>query len=87
MGFIQHGKEVEKLEVIIGGERHGDKGYFVKPTLFGNVPDKSKLAQEEIFGPVLCVMEPWKTIEEVIERANDTKYGLAAYVFTEDYKK
>ena len=83
MGFIQHGKEVEKLEVIIGGERHGDKGYFVKPTLFGNVPDKSKLAQEEIFGPVLGVLTI-NSDEEALKIASNSKYGLHASVFTQD---
>jgi len=84
LGFINHGKNVEKLTVLCGGEKVGNKGYFVQPTVFANVPDDSKLAQEEIFGPVLCVLKPWKTIDEVIQRANNTKYGLAAVVITND---
>lgn len=87
MGYIHHGKETEKLDLLLGGSRFGEKGYFVQPTVFRNVPDSSKLACEEIFGPVLCVMTPWKTLDEVIQRANCTKYGLAAYVFSQDQNK
>lgn len=72
MSYITHGKEVEKLNVFMGGERWGEKGYFIKPTIFTNVDDHSKLAREEIFGPVLVVLKPWKTFDEVIKRANDT---------------
>lgn len=68
----------------MGGERHGDKGFFIKPTVYYNVPDESKLAQEEIFGPVLSVLKPWKTLDEVVARANNTRYGLAAVVLTND---
>lgn len=82
MSYIRHGKEIEKLECIMGGERWGEKGYFIKPTVFINVDDSSQLAREEIFGPVLVVLKPWKTLDEVIERANDTNYGLAAYICT-----
>ncbi len=50
----------------MGGERWGDKGYFVKPTIFANVDDNSRLAKEEIFGPVLTVLKPWKNLDEII---------------------
>ena len=66
LGYLDHAKNVEKLECLMGGERHGEKGYFVKPTVFVNVDDNSKLAQEEIFVPVLVVLKPWKTLDEVI---------------------
>lgn len=82
MNYINHGKDVEKLSLLIGGEREGTVGYFVKPTIFVNVPDDSKLAREEIFGPVLVVLKPFDTLDEAIARANDTKYGLAAYIVT-----
>lgn len=84
LGFFDHAKNVEKLECLMGGERWGDKGFFIKPTVYVNVDDKSKLAQEEIFGPVLCVLKPWKTLEEVIERVNNTTYGLAGVVITKN---
>ncbi|EAR93884.1 NAD-dependent aldehyde dehydrogenase family protein (macronuclear) [Tetrahymena thermophila SB210] len=84
MSYITHAKEVEKLQCFMGGERWGNKGYFIKPTIFINVDDNSKLAREEIFGPVLVVLKPWKTFDEVIKRANDTNYGLAAYAVTQN---
>lgn len=68
----------------MGGERWGTKGYFVKPTIYANVDDNSKLSREEIFGPVLVVLKPWKTLDEAIKRANDTPYGLAAYIVTQN---
>lgn len=84
LGFIKHGKEVENLKCVLGGNRSGNKGYFVEPTIFTGVDDSSRLAQEEIFGPVLVVLKPFKTLDEVIERANNTTYGLAAYVISQN---
>jgi acyl-CoA reductase-like NAD-dependent aldehyde dehydrogenase len=68
-----------------GGRRpaHLDRGYFIEPTVFGRVDNSSTIAQEEIFGPVLCVI-PAADEEEAIALANDTIYGLNASVFTED---
>ena len=57
--------------------RRGDKGYFVEPTVFGNVTDEMKIAKEEIFGPVMNILK-FKDVDEVIERGNQTFYGLAA---------
>ena len=68
------------MKPFIGGNRVGNKGYFIEPTLFVDVPDNAHLAKEEIFGPVLSIMKPWKDLNEVIRRANDTKYGLAAII-------
>jgi len=85
--FIQHGMEVEKLKLATGGIENFDKGYFVRPTIFSHVPDDSKLAREEIFAPVLVVLKPFKSFKEVVERCNDTKYGLASGVFTKDMNK
>ncbi|KAH6757022.1 aldehyde dehydrogenase 2B4 [Perilla frutescens var. hirtella] len=64
-----------------GGERVGSKGYFVQPTVFSNVQDDMLIAQDEIFGPVQSIFK-FKDIDEVIRRANATRYGLAAGVFT-----
>lgn len=63
-----------------------NKGYFVKPTIFGNVSNDMEIAQEEIFGPVLSII-PYKNDEEAVSIANDTEYGLAAYVTGEDKDK
>lgn len=80
MGYIKAGKD-EGATIETGGGRHGDKGYFIQPTIFSNVTPKMKIAQEEIFGPV-CTIAKFKTEEEVIEAAHDTTYGLAAAVHT-----
>lgn len=82
MGYIKAGKE-EGAVVEAGGERHGDKGYFIQPTVFSGVTPKMKIAQEEIFGPV-CTLAKFSTEEEVIELAHDTTYGLAAAVHTQN---
>ena len=63
-----------------------EEGYFVKPTVFGNVSNEMEIAQEEIFGPVLSII-PYKTDEEAIQIANDSEYGLAAYVAGENQEK
>uniref|UniRef100_A0A1X7V480 Aldehyde dehydrogenase domain-containing protein n=1 Tax=Amphimedon queenslandica TaxID=400682 RepID=A0A1X7V480_AMPQE len=74
-------KEGAKLEC--GGNRVGDKGFFVEPTVFTNVNDEMTIAKEEIFGPVMQIMK-FKTIDEVIERSNRSLYGLAAAIFTKN---
>jgi aldehyde dehydrogenase (NAD+) len=85
MSYIEVGKK-EGAQCLTGGERHGTRGYFVKPTLFANVNDEMKIAQDEIFGPVLSVLK-FKNVDEIIERANNTFYGLAAAVWTRDIAK
>ncbi|KAI8388081.1 aldehyde dehydrogenase domain-containing protein [Radiomyces spectabilis] len=65
----------------------GQSGYYVPPTVFTQVDDHSPLARQEIFGPVLSILKPFRTIEEAIGRANNSPYGLAAGVFTKDYKR
>ncbi|KAK4223178.1 aldehyde dehydrogenase domain-containing protein [Podospora fimiseda] len=82
MGYIKAGKE-EGATVEIGGERHGEKGYFIQPTIFTNVKPDMKIMQEEIFGPV-CAIAKFDTEEEVLHQAHDTIYGLAAAVHTKD---
>jgi 5-carboxymethyl-2-hydroxymuconic-semialdehyde dehydrogenase len=69
--------------VAAGGEKLGDEGYFVRPTLFTGANNKMRIAQEEIFGPVLTSI-PFSTEAEALEMANDTAYGLTGYVWTND---
>jgi aldehyde dehydrogenase (NAD+) len=85
MGYIESGRK-EGAKLVCGGDRVGDRGYFVAPTVFADVQDDMKIAREEIFGPVMSII-PFKTPEEVVDRANRTKYGLAAAVWTRDIKK
>ncbi|KAM9423790.1 retinal dehydrogenase 2-like [Salvelinus alpinus] len=83
--FIRSGiSEGARLEC--GGKALGLKGFFIEPTVFSNVKDDMRIAKEEIFGPVQQIMK-FKTIDEVIERANNTEYGLVAAVFTSDITK
>ncbi|OLN92083.1 Aldehyde dehydrogenase 1 [Colletotrichum chlorophyti] len=82
MEYIKSGKE-EGATVETGGERHGDKGYFIQPTIFSNVRPDMKIVKEEIFGPVAAIAK-FKDEEEVIRLGNDTEYGLAAAVHTTD---
>jgi aldehyde dehydrogenase (NAD+) len=83
--YIDIGKR-EGAECLTGGERFGKKGYFVEPTLFTGVTDDMKIAQDEIFGPVLSVLK-FKHVNEIIDRANKTFFGLAAAVWTRDIAK
>ncbi len=85
MGYIESGKR-EGAHMVCGGERVGDRGYFVQPTVFADVQDDMAIAREEIFGPVMSII-PFKSVDEVVERANRTTYGLAAAVWTRDITK
>jgi aldehyde dehydrogenase (NAD+) len=84
-GYIAKGI-AEGAKVVIGGAGRPNglsKGYFVKPTIFSNVRNDMTIAREEIFGPVLCIL-PYDNEEQAVQIANDTPYGLAAYVWSED---
>ena len=88
LSYIDIGKQ-EGARLVCGGGRAsiGDgKGYFVEPTIFDRVQNDMRIAQEEIFGPVLTILE-FEDIEEVLQKANDVAYGLAACVFTKDLVK
>ena len=80
--YIDHGRK-EGARLLAGGNRVGDRGYFIEPTVFANVNNKQTIAQEEIFGPVLSVI-PADSEEDAIDIANDTIFGLNSAVFTPD---
>ncbi|KAI8999720.1 indole-3-acetaldehyde dehydrogenase [Hyaloraphidium curvatum] len=84
MKYIETGKTEAKL--IQGGNRVGEKGFFIEPTIFTEVPETAKIMREEIFGPVVAI-NTFKTEEDALERANNTNYGLGAAVFTRDINK
>jgi succinate-semialdehyde dehydrogenase/glutarate-semialdehyde dehydrogenase len=68
-------------KIVTGGQRHGNQGYFYEPTVITDIPDDSKLMTEEPFGPLAPIVT-FKTVDEVVERANSLEFGLAAYAFT-----
>ena len=86
-GYIQSAID-EGAKVILGGKRPTtppmNKGYYVLPTIITGITPKMKVAREEIFGPVACFMQPFKSDEEVIALANDNVYGLTSWVWTTD---
>jgi len=85
MKYIRLGKQ-EGAACLTGGDRFGDRGYFVQPTLFDNVTDEMAIARDEIFGPVMSVLK-FRDLDEVIRRGNNTFYGLAAAVWTRDISR
>jgi succinate-semialdehyde dehydrogenase/glutarate-semialdehyde dehydrogenase len=93
MGPLANSRRLDAMEAIVndcrsrggkivtGGKRRGNQGYFFEPTVVTDIPDDCKLMTEEPFGPIAPVV-PFKTFDEVVERANSLPYGLAAYAFT-----
>jgi succinate-semialdehyde dehydrogenase/glutarate-semialdehyde dehydrogenase len=93
MGPLANARRIDAMEsfvrdakdrggkIVTGGERHGNQGYFFEPTVITEVPDDSKIMTQEPFGPLAPVVR-FKTLDEVVERANSLSYGLAAYAFT-----
>ncbi len=82
LGYIEKGR-AEGARLVYGGERIDGDGFYMQPTVFADVTDDMTIAREEIFGPVMSVLD-FDTEEEVMARANDTEFGLAAGVFTND---
>jgi len=89
LGYIEKGKE-EGAKLLTGGYRmkgkEYEKGFFIAPTVFANVTPDMTIAREEIFGPVVCIMEA-KDFEEAIEIANSVDYGLSWSIYTRDINK
>ncbi|HXL63518.1 MAG TPA: NAD-dependent succinate-semialdehyde dehydrogenase [Xanthobacteraceae bacterium] len=93
MGPLANARRIDAMEsfvrdakdrggkIVTGGDRHGNQGYFFEPTVITEVPDDSKVMTQEPFGPLAPVVR-FKTLDEVVERANSLPYGLAAYAFT-----
>ena len=85
LGYIDTGKK-EGATCSTGGNKVDRAGYFIEPTVFENVKDDMRIAQEEIFGPVLCTLKFTDT-DDIIQRGNKSMYGLAAAVWTRDINK
>jgi aldehyde dehydrogenase (NAD+) len=83
--YVKIGQD-QGANLLVGGKRVGNRGYFVEPTIFDNVKDDMTIARDEIFGPVVSVL-PFKNMDEVIARANSTYYGLAAGIWTKNIDK
>jgi acyl-CoA reductase-like NAD-dependent aldehyde dehydrogenase len=85
--YLRIGRDDDRARLVTGGEVAAvaglPQGLFVQPTVFADVTDDMRIAREEIFGPVMCVL-PFDDEDEVVERANATEFGLAAAVFTRD---
>jgi aldehyde dehydrogenase (NAD+) len=90
LGYVETGQKEDGARLACGGNRL-DKGeyahgYFIEPTVFADVAPRMRIAQEEIFGPVTCVI-PVGSLEEAVEVGNDVRYGLSAAIYTADVNR
>ncbi|WP_261566555.1 aldehyde dehydrogenase family protein [Frankia gtarii] len=89
LGFVTRAQETKTGRLVTGGRRLGDElagGFFLAPTILADVPNEAEIAQDEVFGPVTVFMK-FETEEEAVGIANDSLYGLAAYLHTNDLKR
>lgn len=90
LGYIEIGRKIDKATLACGGNRltKGDfgRGFFIEPTVFTDVKPKMRIAQEEIFGPVTCVI-PFSTLDEAIDIVNAVQYGLSSAIYTQDVNR
>lgn len=87
LGYVESGREAG-AKVVVGGGRHGDQGYFMQPTILADTDRTMTVRQEEIFGPVLCVAPfDGDDLDSLATEANDTDYGLNAFVYTRDLSR
>jgi len=86
LGLINSGKQQGAKLLLGGGKGPFQKGYFVQPTVFTEVQDNMTIAKEEIFGPVMSVLK-FRDVDEVIKRSNNTQFGLAAAIFSNNYSR
>ena len=84
-GFLESGVS-ERATTVTGGNRHGQTGYFVEPTVITNTRPDMKIVREEIFGPVV-VAAPFRSLDEIAAEANNSSYGLGAGIWTKDISK
>jgi aldehyde dehydrogenase (NAD+) len=85
LGYVESGQK-QGARVVSGGKRVGGSGFYVEPTIFDDASEDMDIVRDEIFGPVVTVL-PFNDVNEVVERANRTHYGLAAGVWTKDIDK
>jgi aldehyde dehydrogenase (NAD+) len=85
LGYVEKGEQ-QGADLVVGGSRFGKRGLYVEPTIFNNVKDNMAIARDEIFGPVVSVL-PFNDFDDMVKRANDTSYGLAAGIFTKNIDK
>ncbi|HUY35040.1 MAG TPA: aldehyde dehydrogenase family protein [Pirellulales bacterium] len=85
LGYVDLGRK-QGAKLLTGGHRVGGRGFFIEPTIFDDVRDEMAIAKDEIFGPVVSVL-PFEGVDEVVDRANRTQYGLAAAIWTKNIDK
>ena len=85
LSYVEHGK-ADGAKLVVGGKRHGNKGFFAEPTVFADVMDNIKIAKEKIFGPVMWILK-YDCLNDVIDKANEINYGLGAGIVSENLQE